>query len=274
MMLCTMTPPPSPPSEHPVVRALQWILEHRTDENGKAYSRRALSLKAGLSAAHVGNILSGAQGADLERGTAEKIARAGNIRLAWLLTGKGPREPFEESDTPLVVVPPPAEAPPPSSAPRRFTEGELDELIREAFIAGRHYPTHADAIREILGNGDTLLSEDASPTDYIRTLFDFGARLVSRGERVSAQAIFRESVRFAAANRARFEPLLEAGKAQGREFLERHGIPMRETPSPALLRALEEAEAPDSRSPTPPKAVERREAPRPPVPSKPKGRGK
>lgn len=85
-------------AQHPVVRGLIWILENRTKPDGKRMSQRALSLAAGLTAAHVGQILGGFQSADIDRRTAIAIARAANVRLEWLLTGSGPREPFDASD--------------------------------------------------------------------------------------------------------------------------------------------------------------------------------
>lgn len=100
--------------DHPVRRGLAWIVENRKDKSGRLLSRRQLSILAGLSPAHVGNIMNGHQGADIDHRTAQAIARAANVRTEWLLTGEGEREPFiEEQRTPQ---------PPPSSHERHRQE--------------------------------------------------------------------------------------------------------------------------------------------------------
>lgn len=69
--------------DHPVRRGLAWIVENRKDKSGRLLSRRQLSILAGLSPAHVGNIMNGHQGADIDHRTAQAIARAANVRTEW-----------------------------------------------------------------------------------------------------------------------------------------------------------------------------------------------
>lgn len=83
------------PESHPVFRGLQWILENRRDPDGKLFSMRGLSLAAGLTAGHLEQILKGRQSPDIGLKVATAFARAANVRTGWLLTGEGPREPFE-----------------------------------------------------------------------------------------------------------------------------------------------------------------------------------
>lgn len=75
---------------------LRWILANRP---GLA-SMRALSRAAGRAPSHVEHILSGRSSADISLDLARDLARAGNVRLAWLLTGEGEREPFSEIEQP------------------------------------------------------------------------------------------------------------------------------------------------------------------------------
>jgi transcriptional regulator with XRE-family HTH domain len=82
----------------PVVAGIRWILANRTGPGGKRFSMRKLSELAGLTPGHVEQIVSGRQSSKLEAPTATGIARAGNVRVNWLLTGHGPREPFDERE--------------------------------------------------------------------------------------------------------------------------------------------------------------------------------
>ena len=85
----------------PVVKGLTWILENRIDPStGRLFTRRGLARAAGLKAeVHVQQILAGYQ-KKIETETAVALARAGNVKVHWLLTHEGSREPFEEQDQP------------------------------------------------------------------------------------------------------------------------------------------------------------------------------
>jgi transcriptional regulator with XRE-family HTH domain len=86
--------------ESAVVSGLKWILENRTrvvDGKEKKHNPTSFSAAAGLSRGHVEQILAGRHQGDVKRDTAIKIAKAGNVRVEWLLTGSGAREPFDES---------------------------------------------------------------------------------------------------------------------------------------------------------------------------------
>lgn len=75
--------------EHPVIRGLKWILENKTQRGGRRMSMRALSLAAGLSPGHVEQIINKRQSPDVEVSTLDALARAANVNLDWLRTGKG-----------------------------------------------------------------------------------------------------------------------------------------------------------------------------------------
>lgn len=205
MMLCSMT---KTPPDHPVRRALTWIVEHRIDEvTGKPISRRALSFKAGLSAAHVGNIINGAQGADIERPTAIALARAGNVRVTWLLTGKGVREPYEGDEAAVEAA---AGAPMPPSPPagRTSTEGagasgsalvyvddDLQWCIDHAWKPTEHLPADIRAVQLFGQRRGPLLKRDADAVDIVGGWLDTAARLRLRGEEPTYRAIIDELTR-------------------------------------------------------------------------------
>lgn len=64
-------------------KRIEWILEHR------GMSRRSLSLRAGLSQAHVGMILRGEVGEEVTLRVVHAIADAGRVDRNWLSTGDG-----------------------------------------------------------------------------------------------------------------------------------------------------------------------------------------
>ena len=77
---------------------LRWILEHRTREDGRPWFATPLSLAAGLSRNHIGQILAGrVEAPDLA--TLERIAQVAGVSSAWLATGSG-------SPTDATVAPP------------------------------------------------------------------------------------------------------------------------------------------------------------------------
>lgn len=62
-------------------------------------SRRSLCRAAGKSEGLVEQILAGRTSPEnIERETGLGLARAGNVRFSWFMTGMGPREPFDESE--------------------------------------------------------------------------------------------------------------------------------------------------------------------------------
>lgn len=79
---------------HPVVRAIRWIIDNCRQPDGKLWNMRALSKAAGLNPVHVGQILSGEQSADITTKTATKIADAAGVNLTWFMTGEG--EPIQQ----------------------------------------------------------------------------------------------------------------------------------------------------------------------------------
>jgi transcriptional regulator with XRE-family HTH domain len=117
-------------SEHPTVTALRWILENRRDADGNALSMRRLSLLAGLTAGHVEQILNERQSADIEISTAVKLARAGNVRLRWLVSGLGEREPFQEEERAV------------SNQPLELTLAAIEAIqaARATLVAARRLP--------------------------------------------------------------------------------------------------------------------------------------
>lgn len=95
--------------EGPVITGIRWILQNRTHEVGgvaKPFNPSSLARAAGLNRGHVEQLLARRHSGNLTRDVATKIARAGDVRLEWLLTGVGEPGTFGE----------------PESAPRRTVE--------------------------------------------------------------------------------------------------------------------------------------------------------
>ena len=92
---------------HPVILAIRWILENRSDPSGEQFNQSSLARAAGLTRKHVGQILQEYQSADIERRTAIALAKAGRVRLEWLLTGEGPRDLDPDAPTQPEQPPPP-----------------------------------------------------------------------------------------------------------------------------------------------------------------------
>jgi transcriptional regulator with XRE-family HTH domain len=85
--------------KHPVVAALEWIVANRpATASGRKMSQSALSEESGNSRSYVNHIIRGISGPDIGSEVAIGIARQGNVRVSWLLTGNGPREPFFEGE--------------------------------------------------------------------------------------------------------------------------------------------------------------------------------
>lgn len=88
----------------PFVSGLLWILDNGRRADGRPWNESALAIAAGLkSKGHISGILRGEQGTDVQLDTATKIARAANVRVEWLTTGRLPREPFDEPAQPEPV---------------------------------------------------------------------------------------------------------------------------------------------------------------------------
>lgn len=78
--LNSMTRPP--PGLNTIGKRLEWVLKER------GFSRRGLSLKAGLTDTHVGTIIrSDLQHVQVE--TTRRLAIAAGVSLRWLATGEG-----------------------------------------------------------------------------------------------------------------------------------------------------------------------------------------
>lgn len=75
---------------------LKWIVDARSDANGKPFTMSSLSEAAGLARSHVAGVVKAGPEASINMGTAIAIARVGQVKAEWLLTGLGPHEPFEE----------------------------------------------------------------------------------------------------------------------------------------------------------------------------------
>lgn len=99
--ILAMTEPKEVDENHPVIRGLRWILANKRGPRGKLWSMSGLSKEAGRAGSQVEQILSGRQSAEIARDLARDLARAADVRTAWLLTGDGPVEPFvEDGDSP------------------------------------------------------------------------------------------------------------------------------------------------------------------------------
>ncbi len=135
---------------------LQWILDNRLDAKGKAWSRRSLSLAAGLSQSHVGQLIRGTLGDRPAAETVAAIAAAAQVDVVWLMTGTGGPD-LPGSIFMLLVVAAASEG---SSTPNRLSEPEkaagviLQDLTQRL---GRE-PT-ADEIRAVMARLDVMRSE-------------------------------------------------------------------------------------------------------------------
>lgn len=87
---------------HPVVRAIRWILDNKQQPDGKPWSQRALSKAAGLNGVHIQQILSGYQTPNIAAKTANGLAAAAGVSPDWILNGVG--SPGEEMVRPVVEL--------------------------------------------------------------------------------------------------------------------------------------------------------------------------
>lgn len=129
---------------HPVVMSLRWILKNRR------LSGRALSMAAGLSPNHVGQILGGWQKPSIATETATRLAAAGRVSLSWFLTQQGAPD---GQDIPAL----PSDAPPVRflDRDRRYTEQQMAERV----LIADGWPEH-DVLRASGAAGFALQSED------------------------------------------------------------------------------------------------------------------
>lgn len=192
-----------PKLDHPVRIGLDWILKNRRDENGDLFTHRSFSAKAGLkSPAHLSNILAGRQGADIEKPTAVALARAGDVRVDWLLTGQGPREPFDEREAERllltnVVSYPPATAPvlqmsEPQAAERYWTTDQVEDWLLQAADKTRHRGKHVNAVRRLLIELPTLMRRDPDMPGFTARALDAAAALDARDESLAPADLLYE----------------------------------------------------------------------------------
>jgi len=77
---------------------LAWLLEHTRGPDGKPWSRRSLSLAAGLSASHVGQLLRERLGKRPSVDTISALAAAAGVDPQWLMTGEGSPSPTTRAE--------------------------------------------------------------------------------------------------------------------------------------------------------------------------------
>jgi hypothetical protein len=83
----------APGEEHSVITRVKWVLENRQGPSGKPWSKRGLSLAAGLSAQYVEQVVAGRIDPDgIGAKTLAALASAGQVNVEWLRTGQGPRD--------------------------------------------------------------------------------------------------------------------------------------------------------------------------------------
>lgn len=167
--------------EHPVLTGLRWILDpkNRQQPGGRKWSMRALSVAAGLAPSHVEGIINGRQAANITSDTAQALARAGNVRTLWLLSGQGPREPFEGEAVESPVPPPASET--------RLSGDAINDVLNEAWDSTRHVPSDALLVGEALRSQAALLKGHVSPLDIVRALLDTAADARQKGKVISAE---------------------------------------------------------------------------------------
>lgn len=80
-----------------VANALAWIQAHRKMPDGTPLSARAVCKEAGLDPSHADRIKHGRQ-ASIKVSTVVALAQRWNVRVEWMLSGKGPREPYDPNE--------------------------------------------------------------------------------------------------------------------------------------------------------------------------------
>jgi transcriptional regulator with XRE-family HTH domain len=123
---------------------IRWVLTHRN------VSARKLSLKAGLSQSHVGQLARGQLGNQVSGPTLVAIAQAAGVDPMWLQTGEGSPEPAPEEERP-------------DPAPHRTEAARLarEDGVFEAAVLG-------------------VLAEDVTPETASRSVLWWALRMKGR----------------------------------------------------------------------------------------------
>lgn len=222
---------------HPVVSGLRWILdsENRQQPSGRRWSMRALSIAAGLAPSHVEGILNGRQQPNLTLDTAQALARAGNVRTLWLLTGQGPREPFEEGS---VDVPSPA---PPPVSHQRVANDVVTDLLNAAWDSKEHGPADAILVGEALRSQAALLKGHVEPVDIVRALLDTSAEARRKNKPLTAEELPMVALGTTKRKLTHAEAKIAYWMNQATLDAEAMGLPIPDGPHPALLAAQKAA---------------------------------
>lgn len=246
---------------HPVMTGLRWILDsqNRQQPSGRRWSMRALSIAAGLAPSHVEGILNGRQQPNLTLDTAQALARAGNVRTLWLLTGQGPREPFEEGG---VDVPSPS---PPPASHQRVANDAISDLLSEAWDPKRHGPGDAILVGEALRSQAALLKGHVEPRDIVRALLDTSADARGKGKTLTAEELPMVALGTTKRKLTAAEAKIAYYMSQATLEAEAMGLPIPDGPHPAFLAAQKAAFGEDF--------VEEPEEDEAPPPKKKGGRG-
>lgn len=222
--------------QHPVVTGLRWILDplNRSRPDGRRWSMRALSIAAGLAPGHVEGIVNGRQQANLTAETAQALARAANVRTIWLLTGQGPREPFEGDAGPIPFSP----APPPVSE-TRVVDDAVNDLLNEAFDHDNHEPSDILLVGEALRLQAALLKAHVEPLDVVRALLDTAADARRKGKRLKVDELPIVALGTTKRKLASAEERIAQFLAQGDREAELLGVETRDTPHPLLVQQVD-----------------------------------
>ena len=128
---------------------MQWILDNRTQKGGAKWDAKTLSVEAGLSPSHIGQILRG-ETTKPRLDTLLKIAEAGHVSASWFASGKG----HPDGDDVAAVTRSESEVPVHGNAVG-FAE-VLDEDQREHPEVGQRWWDAAQASASFLLHGPAL----------------------------------------------------------------------------------------------------------------------
>jgi hypothetical protein len=111
--------------------------------------------------------------------TLRRLSQALAIKHEWLATGLGERDAPPTDDEPV-------------SSKRPLTDpASVSRLIDDAFVDGRHKPSDADAVREMIVRGAQLQADETAP-ELVRVLLDAAARLRVRGAAATSEGILAD----------------------------------------------------------------------------------
>ncbi len=152
-------------TKHPVILSLEWILANRTNPATlQPWNPSSLSLAARMSRPHLARILNGDQkNPNLTRRAAIGYARAGDVRMSWLLTHEGDPGRFEGGDAAVAGT---QKSAGPAGAVRR---------VADMVIATTTDPEQLKLVRAAAAQLEAH-SYAAEPT-FDEALADFGAYL-------------------------------------------------------------------------------------------------